>query len=176
MMAGISGAHADFGEGPMETMTELAAAIAGRLKERGETIAVAESSTGGLISASLLAVPGASAYFLGGAIVYTRQARGALLGISAGDMTGLRPATEAYAALLASTVQKRHSATWGIAETGATGPTGNRYGDPAGHVCIAIAGPSQSTSMLRTGSSDREANMRSFAQHALKALAAALDV
>src|SRR5439155_1517374 len=113
----------------METLAELAAGIAARLKERRETIAISESSTGGLISAALLAVPGASAYFLGGAVVYTRQARAALLGITDEAMSGIRSASEPYAALCATTVRERHRSTWGLAETGATGPTGNRYGD-----------------------------------------------
>ena len=159
----------------MEAMSELAAKVAQRLKERRETIAIGESSTGGLISASLLAVPGASAYFLGGAVVYTRAARVALLGISDEAMAGIRAASEPYAALVAATVRERHRASWGLAETGATGPTGNRYGDPAGHSCIAIAGPTQRVLTLRTGSSDRAANMRAFALRALEELALALQ-
>jgi PncC family amidohydrolase len=160
----------------MESLKELAAAVAGRLKERGETIAVAESSTGGLISAALLAVPGASAYFLGGAVVYTRQARTALLGIpdEAIKERKIRSASEPYAQLAAAAVRERHGATWGLAETGATGPSGNRYGDPAGHACIAVAGPAERVVTVRTGSADREANMRAFARRALEELAVAL--
>jgi len=152
----------------MQTLIPLAEKIAALLKQRGETIAVSESSTGGLISAALLAVPGASAYFLGGAVVYTRQARSGLLGIAKRDMAGIRSASEPYAALAARTVRERHGATWGLAETGATGPSGNRYGDPAGHSCIAIAGPTQRTLTLQTGSADRQANMRAFAAKALE--------
>ena len=159
----------------METLAELAASVAARLKERRQTIAVSESSTGGLISASLLAVPGASAYFLGGAVVYTRRARVALLGITDEAMAGMRSASEPYAALCAATVRERHRSTWGLAETGATGPTGNRYGDAAGHSCIAIAGPSQRVITLEIGSADRAANMRAFAKCALEELAATLQ-
>ena len=151
----------------METLAELAASVAARLKERRQTIAVSESSTGGLISASLLAVPGASAYFLGGAVVYTRRARVALLGITDETMTGMRSASEPYAALCATTVRERHRSTWGLAETGATGPTGNRYGDAAGHCCTAIAGPVEKVITLETASSDRQANMQAFAKAAL---------
>jgi PncC family amidohydrolase len=157
----------------METLLPLADTIAARLKSRGETIAIAESSTGGLISASLLSVAGASAYFLGGAVIYTRQARSALVGITDADMKGMRAASEPYAALLARTIRERHGATWGLSETGATGPTGNRYGDPAGHTCIGLSGPLERTVMLRTGSADRQANMRAFAVRTLEELLAA---
>jgi PncC family amidohydrolase len=122
----------------MKALLPLAQTIAQRLIARRETIAIAESSTGGLIAAALLAVPGASAYFLGGAVVYTKSARAALLSIGNADMEGFRPASEAYALLLAKRVRDRHSAVWGLGETGATGPTGNRYGDPAGHTCIVV--------------------------------------
>jgi PncC family amidohydrolase len=151
----------------MDALAELAATVGARLKERRETIAVSESSTGGLISAALLAVPGA-------AVVYTRRARTALLGITDEAMTGMRSASEPYAALAAQTVRERHRSAWGLAETGATGPTGNRYGDPAGHSCIAVAGPMPRVITLRTGSDDRVANMRAFAKRALEEMAAAL--
>lgn len=147
---------------------EIAAA---HLKRRGETIAVAESSTGGLISAALLSLGGASAYFIGGAVIYTRAARGALLAITDAEMAAIRPATEPYALLLAHRVRDRHGAVWGLAETGATGPTGNRYGDPAGHCCIAVAGPREMAITLTTGGNIRQDNMRAFAAKALAVLA-----
>jgi nicotinamide-nucleotide amidase len=146
----------------------LAEKIAGVLIERRETIAVAESSTGGLIAAALLSVPGASAYFLGGAVVYTKVSRAALLSIGDTDMAGLRPATEAYSLLVAWRVRERLSANWGLGETGASGPTGNRYGDPAGHSCMAIAGPIERAITLETGSADRRANMDVFTKRALE--------
>lgn len=133
------------------------------LKARGETVSVAESSTGGLIAASLLAVPGASAYFLGGAVVYTRRARHILMDLSKEAVTGMRSASEPYALLLAQTSQKRFQATWGISETGATGPTGNPYGDAAGHSCLAVAGTAERVITLETGKSDRLDNMNAFA-------------
>lgn len=159
----------------MQTLLPLAEDIARKLKARGETIAVAESSAGGLIAAALLAVPGASAYFLGGAVVYTRQARSALVGITDAEMQGLRSSSEPYAALLARTMRHRHGATWGLSETGASGPTGNRYGDAAGHTCIAVTGPIERVLTLETGHGDRVANMRAFGAQALTALAQALD-
>ena len=158
----------------MDRLNDLAQQIAVRLKARSETIAVAESSTGGLISASLLGVAGASAYFLGGAVVYTRQARRALVAIPDEAMAGIRSASEPYAQLLARTVREQHGATWGLSETGASGPTGNRYGDPAGHACIAIAGPQERVLTLRTGSADRQANMETFAAKALTTLLEAI--
>jgi nicotinamide-nucleotide amidase len=154
----------------MKELLPLAEIVAERLIARRETIAVAESSTGGLIAAALLAVPGASAYFLGGAIIYTKSARAALLGIGDAEMIGLRPATEAYALLLARRMRERHNAAWGLGETGATGPTGNRYGDPAGHTCIAVVGPAERAITLRTGSAERLSNMNAFAKRALKLL------
>ena len=154
----------------MQTLLPVAERVAGLLIARKETIAVAESSTGGLIAAALLSVPGASAYFVGGAVVYTVASRAALLGIAKADMEGMRAATEAYAALIANRVRERHGTVWGLSETGATGPSGNRYGDPAGHSCMAVAGPVNRTITLETGSSDRQANMRAFARRALELL------
>jgi nicotinamide-nucleotide amidase len=157
----------------MQSLMPLAKKIAARLIERKETIAIAESSTGGLIAAALLAVPGASAYFVGGAVVYTKTSRAALLGIGDADMKGMRPSTEAYAALGARRAREKMNATWGLGETGATGPSGNRYGDAAGHTCIAVVGPSERAVTLETGSTDRAANMEAFAKRALELLAEA---
>jgi nicotinamide-nucleotide amidase len=154
----------------MKALIPLAETIAKRLIARRETIAIAESSTGGLIAAALLAVPGASAYFLGGAVVYTKSARAALLGFGDAEMQGMRAATEAYALFIARRVRERHGAVWGLGETGATGPTGNRYGDPAGHTCMAVVGPAERAITLRTGSAERQANMDAFAKRALELL------
>jgi PncC family amidohydrolase len=160
----------------MKELVAIAEKIAAKLIERRQTIAVAESSTGGLISASLLAVPGASAYFLGGAVVYTRDARRVLMDIPDDAMKGLRSASEPYAKLLASQVRKRFATDWGLSETGATGPTGNRYGDAAGHSCMGIANGSNASAMtLETGKSDRSENMHVFAAAALNFLLTNLE-
>ena len=152
----------------MESLLPLAEKIAALLKQRRETVAVAESSTGELISAALLAHSGASAYFIGGAVVYTRTSRASLLGIGDAEMAGMRASTEPYALLVARRMRERNTATWSIGETGAAGPTGNRYGDAAGHSCIAVVGPTIERAVtLETGSGDRQANMRAFAQRAL---------
>jgi len=156
----------------MESLTVLGTAVGTLLKERRETLGVAESSAGGLINAALVAVPGASAYYLGGAIVYTQAGRKALLGIGAEDMTSIRSASELFAQLLARRVRSSLGATWGLSETGASGPTGNRYGDSAGHACIAVSGPVEAVITLETGSLDREGNMWVFARRAVELLEA----
>jgi PncC family amidohydrolase len=154
----------------MSELSVLAGAIGAVLKARGQTIAVAESSAGGLINAALVAVPGASAYYLGGAIIYTKAGRAALLGIGAPDVKGMRSASEPYAKLVAHRVREKLGATWGLSETGASGPTGNSYGDAPGHACIAVNGPRNAVITVETGSADREANMREFTRRALALL------
>lgn len=158
----------------MTSLQALGAQLGARLKERKETIAVAESAAGGLINAALVAVPGASAYYLGGGIIYTGAAREALLGITGAEMEGLRSASEPYARLVARRVRERLGATWGLAETGASGPTGNRYGDAPGHACLAVSGPVEMVTTLETGRADREANMQRFARAALELLLTAM--
>ena len=158
----------------MNELASIAAALGARLTARKETVAVAESSAGGLISAALLAVPGASAYFLGGGVVYTQAARRALLRVPDDAVKSIRSSTEAYALLKARSVRDLLGATWGLAESGASGPTGNRYGDAAGHTCLAIAGPVERTITLETGHGDREKNMWVFARAALDLLDRAL--
>ena len=158
----------------MTELAPLATALGASLKARRETVAVAESSAGGLISAALLAVPGASAFFLGGAIVYTQVARRALLRVPDESLGGIRSSTEAYALLKARTIRTQLGATWGLAETGASGPTGNRYGDAAGHACLAVAGPIERVVTLETHDGDRERNMWAFARAALQLLETSL--
>jgi nicotinamide-nucleotide amidase len=158
----------------VDDLIPLAETIAARLKARRESIAIAESSTGGLIAAALLAVPGASAYFLGGAVAYTRQAKRLLLELDEAALTEFRPATEPHALVLARGAQARFGASWGLGETGATGPAGNRYGDPAGHTCLAVVGAAERAVTLETGSSDRLANMHAFTRAALELLAGAI--
>ena len=154
----------------MPMLASMAEAVGALLQARGETIAVSESSTGGLIAAALLAVPGASAYFIGGGVLYTHQAREALLQVRLTDHPGMRASTEPYALLCATAVRERMGATWGIGETGAAGPSGNRYGDPPGHSCIAVAGPWTRVITLNTGQVEREPNMWRFARAALALL------
>lgn len=158
----------------MSRLSDLASAVVPLLMAGRQTIAVAESSAGGLISAALLAVPGASAYFLGGAVVYTQIARRTLLGVPDDMVRGIRSSTEAYALAKARAVRALTGATWGLSETGASGPTGNRYGDAPGHACLAVSGPVERALTLETGAADREANMWAFAAAALGLLESCL--
>jgi nicotinamide-nucleotide amidase len=154
----------------MQNLLPLAEKIAVMLKQRRENLAVAESTTGGLISAALLSVPGASSYFIGGAVVYTLKARRAMLEVPDSAFAGIKSITEEGAMILARAARTRFAVTWSIAEIGASGPTGNRYGDSAGHSCIAIAGPVERSITVETGSADRVANMRTFSAAALNLL------
>ena len=159
----------------MSQLSAMAASVGERLKASGASIGVSESSCGGLISAALVAVPGASAYYLGGGVIYTAVSREGLLAIGPDAMEGLRASTEPYALLNARTIRDTLGATWGLAETGASGPTGNRYGDAAGHACIAVAGPVTRVVTIETGETDREGNMWAFAQAALDLLSTCLS-
>ena len=159
----------------MNGLIPIAARIADKLKAQGETIAVAESSSGGLISAALLAVPGASVYYLGGGVIYTGRALKQLLGVSRDQLSEMRSSSEPYAQFLARTVREKFRSTWGISETGAAGPTGNPYGDAPGHSCMAISGPVERVLTLETRSPERPANMRAFARAALELLERELE-
>src|ERR1700752_3605210 len=155
----------------MDSLLPLAKRVGEKLKARKETVGVSESSSGGLVSAVLLAVPGASAYFMGGAVVYTRPAGEAFLTATPAKRSGIRSSSEPWALLAAGLVRGQLNTTWGLAETGASGPTGNSYGDPAGHTCVAVVGPKGKIARtLRTGSTDEVANMQAFAAEALKLL------
>ena len=155
----------------MRELLPHAEKVAALLKNRRQTVAIAESSAGGLIAAALLAVPGASAYFHGGTVLYTRLSWHALRDFQDELFAGTRPATEANALVRARIIRERFAADWGIGETGAAGPTGGRYGNPAGKACVAIAGSIERASTIETGSGDRVANMHAFAAAALQLLA-----
>ncbi len=155
-------------------LSALGAAVGELLRQRRETLAVAESSAGGLINAALVAVPGASAFYLGGAVIYTAASRSGLLQLSKEDVAHTRSATEQMARLLAQRVRERLGATWGLAETGAAGPAGNRYGDAPGHACIALSGPVAAAITVETRSAEREANMWAFTERALVLLESCL--
>lgn len=158
-----------------DELSALALCLSTHLRERGETVSVAEGSAGGLISVALLSVPGASAYYLGGVIVYTPASYQAWIAGAVAEPGRLRGATEAFALHLAQAVAVKLGSTWGIGEAGAAGPT-NPYGDPAGHCWVAVAGRSEATRHLLTSSEDRPANMVTFAAAALTLLTDTLEV
>ncbi len=154
----------------MPDLNQPAAAAADLLKQREHTISVSESSCGGLLSACLVSIPGASAYYVGGSVVYTRTSQRGLLRVPDETMANMRASTEEYALLNARTLRQALGTTWALSETGASGPTGNRYGDSAGHACIAVTGPVEKSITVETGSPDREANMWVFAREAFQLL------
>tara|TARA_B100000579_G_C22534789_1_gene712448 strand:- start:129 stop:611 length:483 start_codon:yes stop_codon:yes gene_type:complete len=149
--------------------------IAELLRERKETISVAESSVGGLLSASLLAVPGASDYYMGGTVVYTMRARRKLLGLSKEILDTQEPLTETYVSLLAKTMREQLRSDWAIAELGATGPGGTPYGHPPGICVLAVSGPKNLSKYLETQTGDREGNMCLFLEEGLNLLLKALS-
>ena len=158
----------------MERLLPLASRAAALLKARNETIAIAESSAGGLISAALLALPGASAYFIGGGVLYTRQAMMGLAQAKLEDLRAVTPGAEDSALMRAKRIREQLETTWGLSEAGAAGPTGSRYGYPAGHTAVGVSGPLDAARIVETGSSDRIENMYAFAAAALELFAETL--
>ena len=156
-------------------LADLGTAVGAALKVSKTTVAVAESSTAGLISAALLAVPGASAYYAGGSVVYTLASRRELLGLRRADVDGLQPLTEAMALVFAERARSQLDANWGIAELGVAGPTPARYGHDAGLSVVAVAGPNSRARLINTGSADREDNMWAFTEAALALLLEAVE-
>jgi PncC family amidohydrolase len=142
-------------------ISDTAELVGTLLRDRGETVAVAEGSAGGLISAALLSIPGASAYYLGGTVIYTAAAGRAWMAGEVEVPAGMRGATETFATYLAASVRSKVGATWGIGEAGAAGPP-NPYGDPAGHSWLAVDGPQSATRNVLTGLDDRAENMIAF--------------
>lgn len=153
-----------------DDLLDAARRVADLLVRRGETVGVAEGSCGGLVSAALLAVPGASSYYRGGAVIYTAAAVRGLLGGGVPRPEPLRGASEPFARWLAEEIAADLGSTWGVGEGGATGPSGNPYGDPPGHCWLAVHGPAPATRHLLTGDDDRLANMVAFATAALALL------
>lgn len=158
----------------MDRLTKIANPLGALLKEKQQTVMIAESSSGGLMSAALLSVSGASAYFQGGGVIYTQEARRQLLGLPE-DVVTMRASTEEYAMLVANAAREKMGTTWAMAETGASGPTGNRYGDAAGHCCLAVVGPVEKAITIETGLSDREENMWLFAEAGLELLKSVVE-
>lgn len=158
-----------------EPLDDVAARVAADLARRGETVALCETASGGLASAALLGLPGASAWFVGGAVAYSRASRHALLDLRGDDVTGLRPMSDEMVLVFAERTRERMGATWGVAELGIAGPAPSPYGGPAGVALVAVSGPERLARRVETGSADRAANMRAFARAALELLGDVLD-
>ncbi len=152
-----------------QTQRELTEEIAELLSGRGETVAVAESTTGGLVSAALLSVAGASRYYAGGGVVYTLKSRTELAGVPAEQYENYRGTTRDMLASLAESMRERLGATWCVAESGLAGPAGGRKA-PAGRTLVSVVGSVTAGEMLETGSADREENMSAFTTFALRTL------
>lgn len=155
----------------MSLLAELhpqALRIAGQLRARGERIAVADGATGGLIAASLLTVPGALDFFVGGGVVYSFRARDVLFALPRDAYAGMRGASEEYALLQARAIRDNFGAEWGLAESGSVGGSSHPTGAPAGRSCVAVVGPmGEFTQLTETGREDRIANMEAFTRGAL---------
>jgi PncC family amidohydrolase len=158
----------------MERLLPLAAEAAELLKKRGETIALSESSMGGLVSAALVAQPGASAFYLGSTVIYTRGAARALYALEGPPAPDVKPLTEPYVAAMAQVVRQKLGSTWALAEMGASGPSGSPYGPPPGTAVIGLTGPVPASITVSTGSAERAANMYAFGEAALRLLVKSL--
>ena len=160
----------------LQDLHPQAARIAELLRARGEKIAVADGATGGLIAASLLTVPGALDFFVGGGVVYSFRARDVLFDQPREAYKGMRGASEEYALLQARSIRDNFHADWGIAESGSVGGSSHPTGAPAGQSVAAIVGPDgfEHTQLTQTGRDDRLGNMEAFTRAALNALEEAL--
>lgn len=156
----------------LEALASIAAEAGALLKARGQSIAVVDGSTGGLISASLLAMPGASAFYLGGGVIYTLKGRRIVLGHPPGSLRGYTSAKEDYALAQARLIRERYGADWGIAETGASGGSAHPLGVASGTSAVGVVGPDsiEASVLIVTDSNDRLENMQTFTQRALMLL------
>lgn len=159
----------------MQKLEKMAGELGELLKREKQTVAVAESSSGGLISASLLSIAGASAYFMGGTVIYTRESRKAFVDLDLSKLKGMEPLTEPMAGVFAEGIREKLGTVWGVAELGAAGPAGSAYGHPPGISVIAVDGPVKLSRKIETGSDHREDNMWVFADAAIQLLLEAVN-
>jgi nicotinamide-nucleotide amidase len=152
-------------------LAPIARGIADKLVALGQTVAIADGASGGLISAGLLTIPGARSYYLGGGVIYSLAGRDLLLGLDREQLRGMKAVSEPYALLQARAIRDRFGADWGVAESGSAGPEPHPYGIEAGLCCVAVVGPKgEETAFVQTGSTDRIGNMLAFAAGALRLL------
>ncbi|WP_298466903.1 CinA family protein [uncultured Erythrobacter sp.] len=161
----------------LDELHPQASRIAALLRGRDEKIAVADGATGGMIAASLLTVPGALEFYVGGGIVYSFRARDVLFALPRGAYKGMRGATEDYAVLQARAIRDNFGAEWGIAESGSVGGSSHPSGAPAGQSVAAVVGPDgfERTAIVETSSDDRIANMWAFTRNTLNLLEGTLE-
>ncbi len=149
--------------------------IATALRARGEKVAVADGASGGLIMASLLTVPGALDFFVGGGVVYSFRARDVLFDLPRDAYEGMGSATPEYALLQARAIRERLGAQWGIAESGSAGASKHPLGVASGRSVAAVVGPdTERVAVIETASDDRIENMGGFTRNALSLLESAL--
>ncbi len=137
------------------------------LRERGLTLAVAESCTGGLIGDLITDVPGSSVYFLGGVIAYAYEAKTALLGISTEFLLQHTSVSEPVARAMARGVRERLQSDIGIAVTGIAGPTGGTPEKPVGLTYVALSAPDLEVARQFVWNGTRFLNKHLSAQAAL---------
>ncbi len=159
----------------MESLLPLAEKASDLLKSRGEKIAVSESSVGGLVSAALIAQPGASAFFLGSTVIYTREAGRVLRDRSILKLEGLEPLTPEFAQAMADGFKIQMGSDWSTSEMGAAGPAGSPYGPKPGTAVVAVSGPVSKGRLVETGSAFRAQNMRLFGKAQLELLIECLE-
>jgi PncC family amidohydrolase len=148
----------------------VAARVLEVLARRGETLATAESLTGGLLSARLTDVPGASRSFVGGVVSYATRVKVSALGVPPAVVQEHGVVSEQCALAMADGVRDRLDATWGVATTGVAGPD-RQEGRAVGTVWVALSGPAGATARLLDLSGDRTAIRRSAGDAALELLA-----
>ncbi|MFZ5569809.1 MAG: competence/damage-inducible protein A [Thermodesulfobacteriota bacterium] len=156
--------YSDDGETLEETVGRL-------LRERGSTLAVAESCTGGLLSHMVTNVPGSSSYFLSSVVAYSNPAKQAFLGVSAATLSAFGAVDEATVKEMAAGVRRMADATYGLATSGIAGPDGGTDQKPVGTICVGIATPAETRSMrLSLSFGSRSRNKLFFAVLALEML------
>jgi len=151
-----------------EEQYTLASRIALFLLAHEETVAVCESSSGGLVSACLLSIPGASAYFIGGGVLYSYAIRKAIVNMGTEEHMRYGGSTPELISEMAKNFNNKIAATWVIGEGGAAGPSKSPYGHNAGYTALAIVGPVCRTQVIETGSANRIENMSEFATDLLR--------
>ena len=147
--------------------------VAGLLRDRGATVATAESCTGGLVAGRLTELAGASDYVLGGLVVYSNEAKTALAGVPAEVIERHGAVSDEVAALLADGARSRLGADYGIGVTGIAGPGGGSEEKPVGTVCFSVAGPGgriDRTIVLPGGRTDIRERSTTVALHLLRRL------